>query len=173
MFRIALMQNNKKIKTSGTLDNSTLILVIIWLLSAFILTKSFTGLMLNMYFKHKSVALVTDLKDVYQQKHLAISAVKVMFDNIYLPIMHKNERDNVKARYRFYRGDPIQNRSLIDDILLGKTILLANTKSRKLFFEQNSILQDYLTVSRYKYQYNFDCFFVKKRLPFKNSLVFM
>ena len=58
---------------------SFVLLIVIWSQSASILTKAFTGLLLNTYFNQKFIPIVETIQDIYSNKEISIAADSEIF----------------------------------------------------------------------------------------------
>ena len=65
-----LMEQANKIMITNKPQVILIILICIWLQSASILTKAFTGLLLNTYFKVKSIPIADNFEQIYQDQKL-------------------------------------------------------------------------------------------------------
>ena len=64
------------------LKNASIILIVIWLQSASILTKAFTGILLNSYLNFKPYPVVSTLEELYDKKDLGIVADQLISDHL-------------------------------------------------------------------------------------------
>ena len=59
-----------------------IVLIVVWLQSASILTKAFTGILLNSYFNVKTIPIVNTLDELYTKTNLDIVCNMHIFDRI-------------------------------------------------------------------------------------------
>ena len=74
-----LLEWKRKTKFKNSLNKfSFVLLIVIWSQSASILTKTFTGLLLNIYF-NQMTPIVETLEDIYSNKEISIASISYIF----------------------------------------------------------------------------------------------
>lgn len=116
-------------------------MIVIWLQSASILTKTFTGILLNSYFNLKIYPVVNNLEDLYVRKHLGVACHKQTFN---IPGIDKYPEQKIirdlTSRCSEY-NEMLENKikivfathlttfALFNEIVTGKTVILATTNA--------------------------------------------
>ena len=113
---------------------ANILLIGVWLQSASILSKAFTGLLLNTYFNVMWVPIVNDLQDIIDNKDINIAGeenllkwflVNYQYDqhaiNGFLARVDRYQ-EQVNYRERFHLDYMIYD-PLLNDIINGKTVL--------------------------------------------------
>ena len=140
---------------------SILILFIVWLQSASILSKSFTGLLLNTYFNVKSVPIINELQDIIDNKHMMVAMDRttlINFGNQYKKSVNKLNLNEISKRtklfnqkynitFKYVRDSPVVHELIIK----GKVVIICHTTHRKEFFQKYPHLKDKVSVAPVKY----------------------
>ena len=146
---------------------TSMLLFTLWLQSASILTKAITGLLLNTYFKLKSFPIANNIQDIYDDKELAIFATDFWFEKFILPKLDKNEQNDFSRR----RINHLFN--FLQEMIMGKTVLLANSYVRKHVMDRYRKWDHMLTVGQEKRGLAFGLLCVRKNLTITNILNFL
>ena len=161
-----------------------MLLIFVWLQSASILSKAFTGLLLNTYFNVKSVPIVNDFQDIIDNKDINIACDENLL--MWFLTLYKYGNDTIqrlKARvdryqkqvnYRVrYHLDNMIYDPLLDHVINGKTVLLAFTHMKDIYMDHYKSYQDDIAIGEGKY-YNMKVFqMVHKSLPISKKLKFI
>ena len=134
---------------------------IIWVISSLILSKSFTGLLLNSYFNIKYIPVVNTLQDIRNNKDVLIWANhgSISFNS---KINHVDIDDIIERN----KENKTHSFKQIELIIKGNGVLLLSTSQRKAYIDRNKIYQDRLFISETKYLPNYVSFVVKRNQVF-------
>ena len=161
---------------------SNILLIVVWLQSASVLSKAFTGLLLNTYFNVISVPIVNDIQDVINNEDINIACDENLLQ-MFL-VIYKFDKDTkdrllarvaeyqkkVKYRKRFHLDNMI-NDELLNDVINGKTVLLTFTQLRLIYYHHYNLYQDDIAMGEGKY-FNMKVFqMVKKSMSISKKLV--
>ena len=123
---------------------SLVILIIIWSQSASILTKAFTGNLLNTYFNPKFQPIVETLEDIYQKKQIKIASDtnntrKFLEKQSDSTDLIDNICDRVNHFIKKYEYNPFNfdfvNEILASKMIKGEIVILLNTNKCQFFVE--------------------------------------
>ena len=139
-----------------------IILTCIWLQSASILTKAFTGLLLNTYSNIRSIPCAHNFEQIYQDQTLEVySGGQMSINNDYLKANIKInsemldnliERDEItRNKYKLVRGTMCFKVDFLEKIVTGKLIVICSTKIREIFQTKLAKWENMLSVSDNKY----------------------
>ena len=186
IIRTFLGQSDFKLENLSRMSISlaNIMLIVVWLQSASVLSKAFTGLLLNTFFNVQSVPVVNDFQDIIHNKDINIACdenylmwflVKYQYDeytkNTLLARVTRYQ-EQVKYRERFHLDHMIYD-PLLNDIINGKTVLLTFTVLKDIYLHYYKYYQDDIANGDEKY-YEMKLFqMVKKSLPFSKKLVSM
>ena len=137
-------------------------LIVVWLQSASILNKAFTGLLLNTFLNVKMVPIVNDFQDVIDNKDINIAC-----DELYLSwFLAKYEYDQdtsdkiqarvsryqeqVKYRERFHLDNMI-NDELLNHVINGKTVILTFSQLRVIYYNHYKLYEGDIAMGEGKY----------------------
>ena len=164
---------NKNIH-SPFLKVSAIVLIVIWLQSASVLTKAFTGILLNSYFNLKIYPVVNNLEDLYGRKDLGVACHKQTFnipgiDQYVEPKIirdlttrcseYNNMLDN---KLKIVFPTHLTTSALFNEIVTGKTVILATTNAVRDYQNQFIKWSNLFTVSEHKLFNLFHIFIVSK-----------
>lgn len=151
------------------------ILIIIWFLSSFILTKSFSGLLLNIYFNMKSHSIVNNIEDIIDNKQLSMAGWSLKYLNATKPDEYKiltqrvsefkknfktifNETIDEEFGWKSFEGKKL---TILEQVEKGQTVLyLDSWGSDKIRLTNPGIN---LVEAEDKYSPNFHTLFISKR----------
>ena len=187
ILRTLTTQSNVKLSSLRYLGNfkpfsrEIIILVIFWLIFANIITKSFNSLLLNSYFKQKSVPLVNNLQEIFDQDHFQIAAKKNsfkfmfrygMFSEKQVDILwERREKYQDKVKLDFNVPLVILDKTIFNDLINGLTVILINGFERELFESQYARERDRYKVLDKKYVSNFAAHLIPKNNTYLDVLV--
>ena len=161
---------------------TNILLFVIWLQSASVLSKAFTGLLLNTFFNVKSVPIVNDFKDIIVNKDINIACDENLLQ-LFL-VIYKYDKDTsdrlqarvtkyqkqVKYRERFHLDNMI-NDEILNHVINGRTVLLTFTQLRLIYYHHYKLYEDDIAIGEEKY-FNMKVFqMVKKSIPISKKLV--
>ena len=142
-----------------------IILVIFWLLITNIITKCFTSLLLNSYFKQTSVPLLNNLQEVFEQEQFLIAAKTNTFSFMFNYGLFKKEQvDSLWERRNKYQEKfdfsfdvvlAILNRNIFNDVVNGLAVILINGFEKESFEAQYISESNKFKVLDQKYVSNF------------------
>ena len=140
-------------------------LVIIWLFSALLITKDFTGLLLNTFFKIKFKPIVNSLDDIFNKKDILIDANK--FDIMSLNDSYGIETKKIHGLLRRVeqyqaKSQEISMKDRHIDLIMGKLILLVNSIQIEHYLELNKEDENLLFNLDEKYLPDFANLLIKK-----------
>ena len=179
---LAQMKITKNVQVD-LLKVSSIVLIVIWLQSASILTKAFSGILLKSYFNLKPYPVVSTLEDLYDNKHLGIVADTRISDlldvleypeemkkylNISILKLHK-KLDELKIDIRFH----FISTEIFNEMVNGKAVLLSFTNVVRGYQDQFSRWSKWFTVSEHRYLNSFDVFLVSKRHVLNQFIKYM
>ena len=135
---------------------------------SFILSTSFTGLLLNTFFNIKSIPVVNTLQDIRKNKKLLIGG-----DGKYLSLITGTGEFDLKDIIDRMDGDKkyIYNFEInVNHIINSKGVILLNTLFRRVFMEMTKFYYDRIFVSGTKYFPDFASFSVHKHRNFSKLI---
>ena len=154
MFKNLTWQSDKDIRhycQPGKKYRSIILIIveIIWVYSSFILSKSFSGLLLSTFFNMKSTPVVTTLQDIRDNSNI-------------MPLANHGSISSLSRNHKFYIDDiliRIEEKSkfitsiskLVELVVNGQAVCLYNSIQRKRFIELASSYIDRIFVSDTKY----------------------
>ena len=152
-----------------------IILICIWLQSASILTKAFTGLLLNTYSNILYIPCADSFEQIYQDQTLDVYSadrIKLRYDylknNLKInPKIIDNiiEREyNTQNKYKFFRGAMSFKVDTLEKILTCKLIVICPTNFREIFETKLINWRSMLSVSKNKYMNNLKFLIVPKNI---------
>ena len=156
-------------------------ILVIWIICSFILTKSFTGLLLNSYYNEEFVPLINDLGDVYQNekfsiagRHEILQRFEHLIDNYsdYTPrnLLKRISKYESEVKSEFIHEKDVFSPRIIEDMIMGKSVILIDTNTVKSIVEIYSKYQNMFTVSKQAYLHQ-PGFFLAKKDHFLSDLV--
>ena len=178
-----ITQCDCKFKFKNLLNKfSFILMIVIWSQSASILTKAFTGLLLNTYFNQKSLPIVETLQDIYFNKEILIATNSDKFQRYSDRIDESNELKSdiltriIEFKEKFkYSEIELGNfneyffRKLIDCKMV---FIMGSAKARELE-RWWKIEESYFQSSSHKYSPNYGNYLVAKLNPMTKTLLFV
>ena len=148
-------------------SNVSTMLFVIWLFSSVILSKSFTGLLLNSFFNVKYEPIVKTLEDIRENKHI------LPWGDKYLSLGSKDTNLNFNDIVKRIEN----NREIFTDlikavemVLKGEAVLLYNSIQRRSFMNVFDSYENRIYVSSTKYLPNYSVFVVQKNREYTNII---
>ena len=158
---------------------SFVLLIVIWSQSASILTKAFTGLLLNTYIKQISLPIVETLHDIYLNKQISIASDSLIFRGFSGRLDYSNElkRDILtriiefeeKFKYIEYNADYFKG-IIFRKLIKGEIVILMGSKKVQEFEAFWEYGKKYFQVSSHKYSPNYSNYLVSKNNLMARSL---
>ena len=156
---------------------SLIVLVVFWLLFMTIITKCFSSLLLNMYFKQTALPLVETLEQILEDKALFVVTPQEILKNLlHFEVLNEEQVKLLKNRYDEYLehiGNQFDSelgaRSpvVFNDMINGLAVILLNSINVKTFDALYMSQSERYRISEHKYI---------NRLAFhsihRNSLIF-
>ena len=173
---VTLLKWNFKIDSS-LIRFSFILIIIIWSQSASILTKGFTGNLLNTYFNIKFQSIVENVEDIYHNKQIEIASDPkglrwlLQKENQSLDLINNIENRVVDfIKKNNYKPDESEfvKEYYASKMIKGETVIMLNTVRCKYFIEYFSTEKLDYQVSDKKYGPNHFSFLVKKNHPAAN-----
>ena len=150
---------------TGVLSQLSFILMIaIWIQSASILTKAFTGLLLNTYFRSDFGPIVSTLEDVYENRGLSLVSDEGMQSTwIKRSNIGQDKIDSLVYRMK-NEGFPLQmkNLSIVKSIFQGKSVMFTHSKNVDSFCNIYQDFSEMFYVSERKYLPSFQSLITRK-----------
>ena len=175
---ITLCKLNFKFKNSLN-KFSFVLLIVIWSQSASILTKAFTGLLLNTYFNQKLIPIVETLEDIYLNKEISIASNSSEFEEFSQRIDESNElKSDILARmiefekkfnYSELNADKLKEKFL-RKLINGEIVIMTGSKIVQEFEAGWEQEKSYFQISSHKYSPNYSYYLVSKLNPMAPSL---
>ena len=150
-----------------------IIIVVIWLHSASILSKAFTGILLNTYFKVKSVPTVNSLEDIYDNKELSILTTKYQLNYVILQRIPLPQRKAFRQRSTGIPFDELLTSDLFNNLTNGKLVVVINSHLRDQFAHYFSHWKHRFGVGHMRYDQNFLSFYSRKNLTISYKMDFL
>ena len=134
-IRMSLAQSEAKLLNLSELAKlnyyySTVILLISWLFATNILTKCFTSILLNTYFRQIPVPLINDLEQLLNEKTFLVATYEQTFPIVkQREFLTDEEFDNLHERYQLYLDvykspESLYERKVFDEMTKGNIIIL-------------------------------------------------
>ena len=152
---------------------SMFILFILWIQSASILIKAFSGVLLNNYFNTKTFPMVDEFQDIIDNKKMLVvmdPSVLVNFGNQNKKSVNKLNLDEISKRTKLFKkmnNDTYdvawRNPEVHDLVIYGKAVIIFHTTTRKEFFQTYPHLKDRVGVAPVKYLHEKLCYSVNKK----------
>ena len=158
---------------------SSIILIFVRLQNASVLSKAFSGILLNSYFNVKSVPIVYTLEDLYHKKRLSIASVAGSFTRMSRFSEYPDHfLEESETRSQEYGNKAKLNTNLLSpkvfmEMTKGKTIILVDSLKSRTFSEQFRKFSDIFKVSEQKYSSQYSCFIVLKNENHSDLIKFM
>ena len=159
-----------------------IISICIWLQSASILTKAFTGLLLNTYFNIKFIPYAQTFQDIYQDQSFEVQGgfdreIDSLADNFDIS---KEIIDNIKDRsksfstkYNIKQGSVDIDNVVFNKMINGKLISILDTATTNLIKSRYQKWVHLLSVSDKRY-YNFQyCLIIQKNAKLTKIITFL
>ena len=162
--------------------SSLVLLTFVWLQSASVLTKAFTGLLLETYFNVRSETLINSLEDLHERTDLEImspsgsgrttrflkrisnlSGYEKMIKDIQIRI------EKFENETKPYSQSYAQSIKVINKVIKGKAVIICSSIHAKNYLKDFEMLSDRFSESRNKYGYSFTFHIINK----KHSLRFL
>lgn len=158
-----------------------ILMVTIWLQSASILCKAFSGLLLNTYFNIRKFPIVNDMRDIISNKHLEIAAnpyqIKLLYLSGHLEIDHARElltRINKFIEENNFNHDTDYFESYIfRGLITGKTIIMCNSMVSEIYREHFRDYNGKFNVAENKYSMDHVNFIVSKKSHLYHLMKFL
>ena len=158
-----------------------ILLTIIWLQIASILSKSFTGLLLNTYFNVKSVPIAQTLLDIHNDKNLLIATLadyfKLFSEDIDLPLEIKNnihERiAEFQSGYYFTKFFQIYDKYFVAKLIRGQLAVICDTVIRDSLTNKLKSYENSIHVSKNKYRPRYWSFLIHRENKLADNFKFM
>ena len=136
-----------------------IILIVIWLKSASIMTKAFTGLLLSTYSNSRYIAIADSLEEIYQDQTLEVHSNLVFYgDNLETLNMNPKiienivEREkNFREKYKLDAFSTSTTGDIFEKIVTGKLVVICQTPGRIFFETKYKNWKNMLSVSKNKY----------------------
>ena len=189
MTRIVLDQSSNDIMVlyNRSKNVTLIILLVIWLQSASILSKAFSGLLLNTYFNVKSVPIVNSLEDIINNQDINVainlSSLKKniqdtnLFDqktekHLYSRVSkYQDQVDYISNYYKF--GFIFVHDKLLEDVIMGKTVMIVHSLLRNRYFNYYKYYHDQIRVVEQKYLLKSLYLMVKRNVIIKSWITKM
>ena len=147
----------------------TILMVIIWLQSASIITKSFNGVLLNSYFNIRTEPIFTTLT-VISSRRISVAAVPAHFDDVNKHyIVSKKAILRLKKKATAFRNgsrhvfpQEIFRIKHFNNLIKGKTVVICNTLLRERYQRQFVQHKKLFTIAPQKFSPDFLNFIVNK-----------
>ena len=161
-----------KINFKNSLNKlSFILLIVIWSQSASILTKAFTGLLLNTYFNQKLLPIVETIQDIYLNKEISIAADSKIFIDYSKRIDEWNEfKSDILVRIIEFENKSNYSpadyfKDVFRKLINGKVVILMQSGKVREFEMWWKQEKSYFETSSYKYSPNYSNYFVAKSNP--------
>lgn len=138
-----------------------ILLVFIWLQSASLLSKSFNGLLRNMYINVKTIPIVNDLSDIVGTNKIDVFVNKYFYSNIGLFIKNMEDSefksnmvdliDRANISTMEYQFENIYSTVILRRVIEGNAIAMGTTNEMLRFYSVFAYWRDKYTVARTKY----------------------
>ena len=158
---------------------SFVLLIVIWSQSASILTKAFTGLLLNTYVNQNPVPIVETLRDIYLNKKITIASSSNIFKNFMSRIDESDELKSAilarmiefekKFKYSELRAE-YNTEKIFRKLIKGEIVIMMGSKKVQEFEGRWEQDKSYFQVSSHKYSPNYSNYLVSKNNPMARSL---
>ena len=171
----------EKLSNMFSISWVNILLIFVWLQSASILNKAFTGLLLNTFFNVKSVPIINDFKDIIDNKDINIAGQEIYLKWYLAKYEYDQDTSNrlqdrvgryqkqVKYRERYHLNNMIYD-PLLNDIINGKTVLLTFSHMRVIYLHHYKLYHREIALAEEKY-YNMKVFqMVKKSISISKKL---
>ena len=145
------------------------ILLVVWLQSASILSKAFTGILLNTYFNIKTFPIVDNIHDIFASKDISIAIGNDWFYSHSLPSFNRSEQKLIRKHIKKYIN--VLDEQVLVDVIMGRTVIMCTSTKRDEFYLKYRLYQDKFAFSKKKYVKNYASYNIRKRLYFKSILV--
>ena len=150
-----------------------IVVIAIWLQSASILSKAFTGLLLKTYFNVKSVPIVNSLQEVLDNHDMRITIRNFSYNNM-VKVITNDTRWKIDRKLNMGNLNiNIYNKTIFQEVIMGKSVLLQNSLERKLYLNNYKMWQDKLAVAEEVWNTTFTGFRIPKSSPIKTNLTFL
>ena len=171
-----LLNCRNKLKISTKLSKTLFIAFIcVWIQSASILTKAFTGVLLESYFSVKSVPIVNDLMDVHNNPELRVNAIMSYLSIIdkyheYYSLEHSTTQSLIvrgeafQKETRFEITADLFDRSIFEQIVQGRMILIINSLSVESYRDNFKMWKDMFTIAETSYLPSYLIYAVNKKM---------
>lgn len=174
--QFANLKLNFKFKNS--LSKSVFVLMlVIWCQSASILTKAFTGVLLNTYFNVRSGPIVDTMEDIVRKPEMELISDfrRVWLARQQLDLPEKMTQDIYERSLAFNRSRGYYDRvtfmeanKVLTGIIEGRSVLLANSEHRIQFSDKWPEFEHKIHISDKKYGPDFLAFILHKFHPIGN-----
>ena len=156
--------------------NSTLVIMVaIWLISASVITKCFSSMLLNMYFLQKSEPLVEKLEQLCSKTGIDLAIVDPWFSRKeYFPLhfdcLLSKEAENIKRvpGYADWQLGPLA----FIDMVNGYSVMVTDTMTFNRFEAIFSIQKEKYSVSEHEYGYWVLYHIIDKKSLIRNQMRF-
>ena len=161
---------------------SFVLLIVIWSQSASILTKAFTGLLLNTYFNQKLVPIVETLEDIYLNKEISIASDSQRFIGLSEKLDESNELKNgiltrmIEFEKKFEFCEPCLDQYIeffLRKLIKGEIVFMIGSQKVRDFEIRWKNERRNFKVSSHKYNPNHANFLVAKINPMAQSINLM
>ena len=142
----------------------------LWLFASLLLSKAFTGLLLNTFFYVNSIPVVTTLQDIRDNKQILV------YGSIgYFKLIQRTNKfylEDIINRTKNDREHFPSFKKTIENIVNGKAVILATSSTIKLATEMAMFYHDKLSVSKVKYFPEYLTFIVHRHREFTKIISF-
>ena len=160
---------------------SLVLLTFIWLQSASVLTKAFTGLLLETYFNVRSETLINSLQDLHRRTDLSIAAHENLLDKISKlegttaemlnDFKNRIQRHQNKTGLNFFAS--YQSPRIFNEIINGQTVLILSSVQGERYCQFYRIYLEKFGESSNKYGFTFINHIIFKNHPLRLIMKFL
>ena len=158
---------------------SFVLLIAIWSQSASILTKAFTGLLLNNYFNQKLVPIVETLQDIYLNKQILIASDSKKFKDFSERLDESNELKidvlrriiEFEEKFKYSELNAGHYKEIFfRKLIKGEMVFLMGSQKVLDFMRRWNKVEEYFHVSSNKYSPNYVNYLFAKNNPMAKSM---
>ena len=169
---LTLLINLLKVRPLLT-RSSLVLLTIVWLQSASVLTKAFTGLLLNTYFNVRSETLINSLEDLHQRTDIQIATSGPTIHSLSkLEVMTREMYDDFSYRIESYKNKTKINSELyyltpktFVQLTKGRIVIMLNSLTAENYRNLYKMYGNSFGVSNEKYWFSFAFLMIWKGHP--------
>ena len=145
-------------------------MVLIWLIFTSIMTKCFTSLLLNSYFRQIYVPLVNNLEDLVDNNFSILASDKSLQFMSKFGLLNKKQMNSVLKKRKIFNS--LLDKTYINDLVNGLAVILLNGNQREIFETQYVKQRDKFKVLDKKYLGQFVVHMIHKNISYRDQLVF-